>query len=368
MQPTTLTDAPAPRLSGPLPDGDGVILVAADGAPLAVRVHGRMVALTHAAAEAIAAERYPAAAVPWAAVRALLLSWDKVDATARPGYHDDERRCPDMDGTGGWWPIEPDRDAESMLRALADQGARSAVVDAAAAALDGVLGYDTASRAATAALSPADPADSHDVETWGVRLDHAWNLAYRGDDVSAGEDPAASDVIDTLIEILSTPAPRGGPIGPVGDDLGALVTLATVAGDLGACDLDDLAAALRDCDPDDGQPAMTVGWPLGRSVDASDVAIVRDRLPLTVTDGPEGPHMGLTGGGMDLTWDIAAGYVLLGYRPPMALGEPPRFAGSDDTRGTHAAILAIMADTARSVAANAAGLAARLDARRTGAP
>lgn len=37
--------------------------------------------------------------------------------------------------------------------------------------------------------------------------------------------------------------------------------------------------------------------------------------------------MALTGGGMDLSWDICEGYMLLGYLPPIHFCDLPNFAG-----------------------------------------
>lgn len=37
--------------------------------------------------------------------------------------------------------------------------------------------------------------------------------------------------------------------------------------------------------------------------------------------------MALTGGGMDLSWDICEGYMLLGYLPPVHFCDLPAFAG-----------------------------------------
>ena len=46
-------------------------------------------------------------------------------------------------------------------------------------------------------------------------------------------------------------------------------------------------------------------------------------------------YLALAGGGMDLSWDIAAGYVNLGYLPPFKICEHlPEFAGQkyDDVK------------------------------------
>lgn len=42
--------------------------------------------------------------------------------------------------------------------------------------------------------------------------------------------------------------------------------------------------------------------------------------------------LALTGGGMDLSWDICLAYVLLGYYPPMHFCDLPELAGQDNKR------------------------------------
>lgn len=41
--------------------------------------------------------------------------------------------------------------------------------------------------------------------------------------------------------------------------------------------------------------------------------------------------LALTGGGMDLTWDIAEGYMLMGYLPPFHYTRLPNFAGQGNS-------------------------------------
>lgn len=42
---------------------------------------------------------------------------------------------------------------------------------------------------------------------------------------------------------------------------------------------------------------------------------------------PDTPYMALSGGGMDLSWDICRAYMLLGYLPPVHFCRLPAFAG-----------------------------------------
>ena len=49
-----------------------------------------------------------------------------------------------------------------------------------------------------------------------------------------------------------------------------------------------------------------------------------------------GYYLALAGGGMDLSWDIAAGYVNLGYLPPFKICEHlPEFAGENYQDAKH---------------------------------
>lgn len=50
-----------------------------------------------------------------------------------------------------------------------------------------------------------------------------------------------------------------------------------------------------------------------------------------ITDGTEdGYALALSGGGMDLSWDICLAYILLGYAPPLHFCDLPEFAGQDN--------------------------------------
>lgn len=52
-------------------------------------------------------------------------------------------------------------------------------------------------------------------------------------------------------------------------------------------------------------------------------------IVLIAEDGkcPDVPYMALSGGGMDLSWDICEAYMLLGYLPPVHFCNLPNFAG-----------------------------------------
>ncbi len=98
------------------------------------------------------------------------------------------------------------------------------------------------------------------------------------------------------------------------------------------------------------QPAMNYVWPL--PVFSSDAVEAQGILTaaqiniclVQVTDiGPgcdDEYGLALTGGGMNLAWDIARAYVLLGYVPPATLYDNlPCFAGQDNRQEPFASVL-----------------------------
>jgi len=87
-------------------------------------------------------------------------------------------------------------------------------------------------------------------------------------------------------------------------------------------------------------PMMNYFYPLPaepRSVQEAAEALVN--LPLALiemTGGDNGPLSGkwglaLTGGGMDLSWEICEAFMLLGYVPPLHFAGLPRMAGRGDS-------------------------------------
>lgn len=79
-------------------------------------------------------------------------------------------------------------------------------------------------------------------------------------------------------------------------------------------------------DPDQGFPMMNYAYPLGRSV-PDNVGALLAELPLTVVLIDHTPYLALTGGGMDLSWEICQAYVNLGYYPPAHFARLPHMAG-----------------------------------------
>lgn len=81
-----------------------------------------------------------------------------------------------------------------------------------------------------------------------------------------------------------------------------------------------------------GDPAVTQARLLHHPVN---VCLVR----LMVMDEDETYALALTGGGMDLSWDICYAYILLGYAPPLHFCRVPEFAAQDNRREPFATIL-----------------------------
>lgn len=76
----------------------------------------------------------------------------------------------------------------------------------------------------------------------------------------------------------------------------------------------------------DEGPMMNYYWPLGHSLreiatcaPLVEVAWKVRSLNLAVVEFNDFYALALTGGGMDLSWEIAYGYVQLGYMPPLGL-------------------------------------------------
>lgn len=76
-------------------------------------------------------------------------------------------------------------------------------------------------------------------------------------------------------------------------------------------------------------PMMNYRYPIDvrRAGGPREAAIALQHLPLTIV-GLDGDYwLALTGGGMDYGWEIAEGYMRLGYLPPQFVHDLPRMAG-----------------------------------------
>ena len=110
--------------------------------------------------------------------------------------------------------------------------------------------------------------------------------------------------------------------------------------------------------PHSNGPMMNYHYPVGRLDDADEAARKIAHLPLCLIAWPHGGYsLALTGGGMDLSWEIAEAFMCLGQLPPVAF-EPPRMAGEMSPRRRHvlAAYLkscAVLASRAKRAAKSA---------------
>jgi hypothetical protein len=97
--------------------------------------------------------------------------------------------------------------------------------------------------------------------------------------------------------------------------------------------LDDWRECVRDKMPDQADrytPMMNYLYPLPDfRMDPSKAQALLDTEggAVCVVDVGGETYMALTGGGMDMSWDIAHGYMLLGYYPPLDYCNLPDFAG-----------------------------------------
>ena len=108
-------------------------------------------------------------------------------------------------------------------------------------------------------------------------------------------------------------------------------------------------------------PMMSYFYPCGWSGDAQGAAIAIARLPLCVVELRDGTRgLALTGGGMDLSWEICEAYIRLGFLPPLHYaGDLPSMADKKLDERTKL-VLAGAAESARAVANQAARAGARI--------
>lgn len=87
-------------------------------------------------------------------------------------------------------------------------------------------------------------------------------------------------------------------------------------------------------------PMMNYWYPV-KIDDCEEAARAISHLPLCVVEFKDGQTgLALTGGGMDLSWEICRAFIALGYKPPLHFCDLPDMAGMQWTE-----------DTARTVAA-----------------
>lgn len=100
--------------------------------------------------------------------------------------------------------------------------------------------------------------------------------------------------------------------------------------------LEEWRSAVHDCylDGDRFHPMMSLFYPLPHyhgDAGSDQIKLDREAGPVCLVEVKGEVGLALTGGGMDLSWDICHAYVLLGYRPPFCCCDLPQYA---DTRLT----------------------------------
>lgn len=114
-------------------------------------------------------------------------------------------------------------------------------------------------------------------------------------------------------------------------------------------------------------PMMNFAYPLPDLGVAADVYDAADRihdLPLCVVSRDGGYELALTGGGMDLSWEICEAFMRLGFLPPFHFCELPGMAGrgqSPRDRAIIAACRRAVSEHSRRIAAEASWRLQRLD-------
>lgn len=84
-----------------------------------------------------------------------------------------------------------------------------------------------------------------------------------------------------------------------------------------------------------------------------------------VDDDEDVYALALSGGGMDLSWDICHAFILLGYAPPIHFCDLPEFAGQDNQREPFASILKACLQSVNSVTQRAFRKKERLHAAQS---
>lgn len=110
-------------------------------------------------------------------------------------------------------------------------------------------------------------------------------------------------------------------------------------------DGDDLAELAQETDNeyDSFTPMMNYAYPItlrGVEPAAAQGILARAMLPLTVVNLYGDDYLALTGGGMDLSWDICEAYIRLGQYPPAHFADLPGMAGRGESTRDKAIIMA----------------------------
>lgn len=134
-------------------------------------------------------------------------------------------------------------------------------------------------------------------------------------------------------------------------------------------EIDERAYDLALENPDEWSPMMNYAYPLP-SGQGFEPASAQARLMsvgcVVVVMLDDEPHLALSGGGMDLSWEICHAFLVLGFRPPLHFSELPQMAGRGSSDGD-LAILGACLESAEIAARWAGNVVERLVERIGGA-
>ena len=88
----------------------------------------------------------------------------------------------------------------------------------------------------------------------------------------------------------------------------------------------------RDDDREEWEPMMNYYYPLPYNFDPDDYEEIYNLMNnCTIIDFNGDYALALTGGGMDLSWEICETYINLGYYPPVHFCDLPKMAGRGES-------------------------------------
>lgn len=167
-----------------------------------------------------------------------------------------------------------------------------------------------------------------DVEDWTADQCRQW-LDDEGVYHEAQDEDfamALRSAIEADAEEREEPAPEGLDTLKLADLIATAERLGIDADDDSETYRETLADMVRDewTNGDRNCPMMNHAYPLD---DRYDRAMLGNLGPLTVVTIHDEPYLALTGGGTDLSWEICAAYIALGYYPPAHFCDLPAMAG-----------------------------------------
>jgi hypothetical protein len=134
-------------------------------------------------------------------------------------------------------------------------------------------------------------------------------------------------------------------------------------------EIDERASELAQESPEEFEPMMNYAYPLpsgsGFDAGAAQAELMSVGCVVVVMLDDE-PHLALSGGGMDLSWEICHAFLVLGFRPPLHFSELPNMAGRGVSDGD-LAILGACLESAEIAAKWAGNVVERLSERIGGA-